>query len=270
VNSIINLIVELLQKWFYDKPNEEHEQIHQPSNSPELFEVIRKKGREYQFTDDSLVQDSVFDKRECNKSLFVVHFAAHQDFKAVIQYLTKSSGANSTYIMDKDGRTIRTLPLLTMPSWTQGLTKTQTGGFLNKDYKYVKQVNNFAVSVEMIGVFGDTWSLEQYQAIAVRIWHMLEVCKDFRFWFVTGHEHIWPEGRNDPGSTFDWQYLFCECLGVEEEFYGEYLSYLSETAQDVPGLPTSGSAERKLFYIKEALGKISKQLTGQPKRFGLK
>lgn len=270
MNYIINFIIRLVQKYFYDKPRAEHDQVHHPTDSPELYEVIRKKGREYCFTDDRFVPDSVYDKRECNKSLFVIHFASHRNFDAIIQWLTKGSGASSTYITDLDGKTIRTLPFITNPSWCQGLEPWEKGGFLNKDYKYVKQVNNFAVSVEMVGMFGDTWSIEQYQNIAIRIWHCLESFADFRFWFVCGHEHILPEVRNDPGHTFDWHYLFCECLGVEEWFYEQFLKYLEDTAQQQPGLPTSGSAQRKLFHIKQALGKIALELKGKGKAFGLK
>jgi len=269
MNSIINYFIILLQKLFYDKPNDEHEQIHKPTDSPELYEVIRTKGREYDYQKENFVQDSVYDARLCNKSLFVVHFAGHQNFQAVIQWLTKGSGASSTFILDKDGKTVRTLPSFLNPSWTQGLEAWEKGGFLNKNYKFVKQVNNFAVSVEMVGEHGDEWTDDQYKKIAILIWYMLETCKDFRFWFVTSHSCIAPFIRNDPGFTFNWRYLFTQCLGVEDWFYDEYLIYLEEVANKNPGNLTSGAAQRKLFYVREALDKMTKDLSEENKSYGL-
>jgi len=269
MDSIINYFIVLLQKLFYDKPKKEHEQIHKPTNSPELFEIVRTKGREYEYEDDRLVLDSRYDSRLCNKSLFVIHFAGHQNFQAVIKWLTKGSGANSTFIIDKDGKTVRTLPSFLNPSWTQGLKRGDRGGFLNKDYKFVKQVNNFAVSVEMVGEHGDTWTKQQYEKIATLIWYTLETCKDFRFWFTCSHSVITPFKRTDPGFTFDWRYLFTQCLGVEEWFYEDYLIYLEEVANKSPGLLNSGAAERKLFYVREALDKMALDLAGKEKSYGL-
>jgi AmpD protein len=61
--------------------------------------------------------------------------------------------------------------------------------------------NDFSVGIELEGLEGDRFESAQYRAL-VRLLRALRAALPLRA--ITGHEHIAPERKRDPGPGFDW------------------------------------------------------------------
>ena len=64
--------------------------------------------------------------------------------------------------------------------------------------------NDFSVGIELEGLDGDAFEPAQYEQLA-------RLCRDLMQRYpieaVTGHEHVAPGRKSDPGPGFDWQLL---------------------------------------------------------------
>lgn len=65
--------------------------------------------------------------------------------------------------------------------------------------------NDYSVGIELEGLEGDCFTDVQYQRLVWLLRQIAECYTSLRD--VTGHEHIAPERKSDPGAGFDWQRL---------------------------------------------------------------
>ncbi len=66
-----------------------------------------------------------------------------------------------------------------------------------------EQCNDFSIGIELEGTDDTPFSEGQYQTLAmlsVALWRRYQILN------VTGHEHIAPGRKTDPGPCFDWNY----------------------------------------------------------------
>ena len=236
------------------------------SGTKKISDRILSKSEEYEYENDTLVKDTIFDSRKYDKFLAVIHYTGHNDFKVTSKYLTKQTDANTTFLIGKKGETERHLPDPRHPSYCQGLEPQDKGGFIDYKGKWIRGVNYFACSFEVCNVRGQKFTTKQYEAVAVRIMWMLRTFPNFRPWYIISHEASDPKNRNDPGPDWDWEMFFCKLLGVKKSKYNKYLSYLHEISlSDSTG--KKEATNRKLFAVKEATELIKADLLDKPKDY---
>jgi len=61
--------------------------------------------------------------------------------------------------------------------------------------------NDFSIGIELEGLEGQTFEVPQYAAL-VRL--LAALARRYPLRQVTGHEHVAPERKQDPGPGFDW------------------------------------------------------------------
>jgi len=71
-------------------------------------------------------------------------------------------------------------------------------------FKGQDNCNDFSIGIELEGLEGDVFAGAQYKALAALISSITEA---YPIQAVTGHEHIAPGRKFDPGAQFDWQNL---------------------------------------------------------------
>ena len=64
--------------------------------------------------------------------------------------------------------------------------------------------NDFSIGIELEGTDDIAYTDEQYTALAVITRRLLAGLPDLTPEHITGHEHIAPGRKTDPGSAFDW------------------------------------------------------------------
>jgi AmpD protein len=64
--------------------------------------------------------------------------------------------------------------------------------------------NDFSIGIELEGLEGDVFEKKQYQALCALI---SAISSQYPIENVSGHEHIAPGRKFDPGAQFDWQLL---------------------------------------------------------------
>ena len=64
--------------------------------------------------------------------------------------------------------------------------------------------NDFSVGIELEGLEGDAFEAVQYAQLVELI---TALALHYPLAAVTGHEHVAPGRKNDPGAGFDWQHL---------------------------------------------------------------
>lgn len=77
------------------------------------------------------------------------------------------------------------------------------------------QCNDFSIGIELEGLEGDPFEVEQYRALAALLRALAE---RYPIDAVAGHEHVAPGRKNDPGAGFDWRRLVAETGWPEERF----------------------------------------------------
>lgn len=95
------------------------------------------------------------------------------------------------FLIRRDGELVQFVPVHRR-SWHAGLSSYEGRG----------DVNSFSVGIELEGT--DTVSYEdvQYDVLLQLLAQLASVYPGFA---VTGHEHIAPGRKTDPGAVFDWQ-----------------------------------------------------------------
>lgn len=64
--------------------------------------------------------------------------------------------------------------------------------------------NDFSVGIELEGLPGDAFESAQYRCLAVLL---ADLAERWPIGEVTGHEHVAPGRKDDPGPAFDWPHL---------------------------------------------------------------
>lgn len=114
--------------------------------------------------------------------------AAHPSFEAL-----RGLRVSAHFLIRRDGRTLQFVPI-ERRAWHAGRS-TWCGR---------AACNDFSVGIELEGLEGLTFEAAQYSVLA-------DLLRDLRRRLpladVTGHEHVAPERKRDPGPGFDWHGL---------------------------------------------------------------
>jgi AmpD protein len=69
------------------------------------------------------------------------------------------------------------------------------------DWRGRGDCNPYSVGIELEGLEGERFETAQYERLAALLGH---VASRYPLACVTGHEHVAPGRKNDPGGAFDW------------------------------------------------------------------
>ena len=64
--------------------------------------------------------------------------------------------------------------------------------------------NDFSIGIELEGLEGDTFETAQYESLSSLC---AAIAQHYDVRHLTGHEHVAPERKKDPGPGFDWSAL---------------------------------------------------------------
>lgn len=82
------------------------------------------------------------------------------------------------------------------------------------EYQGRERCNDFSIGIELEGSDYEAFAEAQYPSLMLVIRALLEAYPTLNVQHVTGHEHIAPGRKTDPGPFFDWERLSQE-LGVK-------------------------------------------------------
>ncbi|MFZ2290734.1 MAG: 1,6-anhydro-N-acetylmuramyl-L-alanine amidase AmpD [Halopseudomonas yangmingensis] len=68
--------------------------------------------------------------------------------------------------------------------------------------------NDFSIGIELEGTDELPYSDQQYRTLVELTMALQKVYPALHTWRITGHEHIAPGRKTDPGPAFDWQRYF--------------------------------------------------------------
>ncbi len=74
-------------------------------------------------------------------------------------------------------------------------------------YKGRENCNDFSIGIELEGTDIDPYTEDQYEVLADIISQLIQTYPSLSSTAITGHCHIAPERKTDPGSAFDWKKL---------------------------------------------------------------
>lgn len=84
-------------------------------------------------------------------------------------------------------------------------------------YQGRSNCNDFSIGIELEGLEGDTFEPAQYETLQALL---PSVVQQYPVRGVTGHEHIAPGRKADPGPGFDWASLQ-RCSGLSSQCFPE-------------------------------------------------
>jgi AmpD protein len=118
------------------------------------------------------------------------YFETIRDQKVSSHFLIERTGALWQFVSTHDR------------AWHAGLSQ-----YTNKAGITKNNCNDFSIGVELEGVPGQTFTDAQYESLASLNAALGHIYSDLEF---TGHEHIAPGRKDDPGSGFDWVRMYCQ------------------------------------------------------------
>ncbi len=116
---------------------------------------------------------------------------AHPYFKAIA-----SLTVSAHLLIRRDGQLVQYVPF-TKRAWHAGKSSWQGR----------ERCNDFTIGIEMEGCDDKSFEPEQYQQLAITINLLCAHYPDLTKEKITGHEHIAPGRKTDPGPNFDWDLL---------------------------------------------------------------
>ena len=72
------------------------------------------------------------------------------------------------------------------------------------NYQGRENCNDFSIGIELEGLEGDTFEAPQYETLSSLC---AAIAQHYTLHLITGHEHIAPDRKQDPGAGFDWKLL---------------------------------------------------------------
>ena len=75
--------------------------------------------------------------------------------------------------------------------------------------------NDFSIGIELEGLEGHTFEAPQYQTLVTLC---TAIAEHYKLQSITGHEHVAPERKQDPGPGFDWE-LLQQSLGWPDQHF---------------------------------------------------
>jgi AmpD protein len=77
--------------------------------------------------------------------------------------------------------------------------------------------NDFSIGIELEGIDGENFTLEQYESL-IALLPLIQL--QYPIQHVTGHEHIAPDRKKDPGKGFSWRFLQ-QSVGWTDRYFPE-------------------------------------------------
>lgn len=76
------------------------------------------------------------------------------------------------------------------------------------EFQGESQCNDFSIGIELEGTDNTPYTQEQYENLAALSRALLLAYPKITLERITGHEHIAPDRKTDPGPAFDWDHYF--------------------------------------------------------------
>jgi len=103
---------------------------------------------------------------------------------------------SSHLLIRRDGEIIQYVPFHKR-AWHAGISQFQGR----------KVCNDFSIGIELEGTDDQAFTEIQYKQLETTIKQLQQHYPSLKKGNITGHEHIAPERKTDPGAFFDWQRL---------------------------------------------------------------
>ncbi len=103
---------------------------------------------------------------------------------------------SSHLLIRRDGEVVQYVPF-NKRAWHAGVS----------EYQGRDTCNNFSIGIEIEGSDFEAFTESQYNALEESIQALLSRYKGLTAAAITGHEHIAPGRKTDPGPFFEWQKL---------------------------------------------------------------
>lgn len=103
---------------------------------------------------------------------------------------------SSHLLIRRDGEVVQYVPFHKR-AWHAGLSQ----------FKGRKVCNDFSIGIELEGTDDQPFTDIQYTQLEIIIRQLHHAYPSLKKGNITGHEHIAPERKTDPGPFFDWQRL---------------------------------------------------------------
>ncbi|MGK0273311.1 MAG: AmpD protein [Cocleimonas sp.] len=103
---------------------------------------------------------------------------------------------SSHLLIRRDGEMVQYVPF-NKRAWHAGIS----------EYQGRDTCNNFSIGIEMEGSDFEAFTEDQYIALEESINSLLKTYPNLSKSAITGHEHIAPGRKTDPGPFFEWQRL---------------------------------------------------------------
>lgn len=103
---------------------------------------------------------------------------------------------SSHLLIRRDGELVQYVPFHKR-AWHAGVSQ-----FLGRDV-----CNDFSIGIELEGTDFEPFTKQQYSALEQTLWVLIKTYPNLKTSTITGHEHIAPGRKTDPGPFFDWKIL---------------------------------------------------------------
>ncbi len=101
------------------------------------------------------------------------------------------------FLIDRNGQITQFVPVHKR-AWHAG----------KSDFHGRQRCNDFSIGIELEGTDHIPYTEAQYRELAKLTIELMHRYPGIRKDRITGHQHIAPERKTDPGDAFDWQYYF--------------------------------------------------------------
>lgn len=105
----------------------------------------------------------------------------------------KDLHVSSHLVIDRQGSSTQYVSFLDM-AYHAGVSK----------FKHQAQCNDFSIGIELEGCDFEPFTPVQYQTLRLVL---ASLCQQYPIAAITGHQHIAPNRKSDPGHFFDWSCL---------------------------------------------------------------
>lgn len=137
---------------------------------------------------------------------------------------------SSHLLIRRDGEVVQYVPFH-QRAWHAGVST-----FLGRDV-----CNDFSIGIEMEGTDFEPFTEEQYNALMTVLQSLLQHYPNLSANAITGHEHIAPGRKTDPGPYFEWERLSKD-LGILTEELAEIRPKFGEIKLPAKGSNMSSTA----------------------------
>jgi AmpD protein len=108
----------------------------------------------------------------------------------------RETRVSSHLLIRRDGEVVQFVPFHKR-AWHAGVSSWQGR----------ERCNDFTIGIEVEGCDDKPFEDMQYQQLASVVSALIEAYPGLNYQRITGHEHIAPGRKTDPGPYFDWDYL---------------------------------------------------------------